>query len=206
MELREIEMGKDANKLQVKDLVTIGIFSAIYFVINLLVMVCGGITPLLWIFMPPILSVLCGVIYMLLAAKVQKTGAILIMGLITGLIYVATGQFTLVLLVTFGLACIVAEVIRKATGYNNFKGNLLGYAFFSLGMVGSPLPIWLFRDSFSEQMILQGMPAEYVATMNAVTPAWVLVVMAAATFLLAFVGGFIGKALLTKHFEKAGMV
>lgn len=50
------------NKLQVKDLVTIGIFSAIYFVINLIVMVSGGITPLLWIFMPPILSVLCGVI------------------------------------------------------------------------------------------------------------------------------------------------
>lgn len=56
-------MNRNSNKLQVKDLVTIGIFSAIYFVINLIVMVCGGITPLLWIFMPPILSVLCGVIY-----------------------------------------------------------------------------------------------------------------------------------------------
>lgn len=67
-------MNQNRNKLQVKDLVTIGIFSAIYFVINLIVMVSGGITPLLWIFMPPILSVLCGVIYMLLVAKVQKTG------------------------------------------------------------------------------------------------------------------------------------
>ncbi len=199
-------MNRNSNKLQVKDLVTIGIFSAIYFVINLIVMVCGGITPLLWIFMPPILSVLCGVIYMLLVAKVQKTGAVLIMGLITGLIYVATGQFTLVLLVTFGLACLVAELIRKATGYNSFRGNLIGYAFFSLGMVGSPLPIWLFRDSFSEQMVSQGMPADYVATMNAVTPVWVLAVMVIATFLLAFVGGLIGKALLKKHFEKAGMV
>lgn len=199
-------MKQKSNKLQVKDLVTIGIFSAIYFVINLIVMVSGGITPLLWIFMPPILSVLCGVVYMLLVAKVQKTGAVLIMGLITGLIYVATGQFTLVLLATFGLGCIIAELIRKLTGYNSFKGNLLGYAFFSLGMVGSPLPIWLFRDSFSEQMVTQGMPADYVATMNAVTPIWVLVVMVVATFLLAFVGGLIGKALLKKHFEKAGMV
>ncbi|MDO4324355.1 MAG: MptD family putative ECF transporter S component [Lachnospiraceae bacterium] len=49
-------MNKNTNKLQVKDLVTIGIFSAIYFVINLIVMVSGGITPLLWIFMPPILK------------------------------------------------------------------------------------------------------------------------------------------------------
>lgn len=199
-------MNQNSNKLQVKDLVTIGIFSAIYFVVNLIVMVSGGITPLLWIFMPPILSLLCGVIYMLLVAKVQKTGAVLIMGLITGIIYVATGQFTLVLLVTFGLACIMAEIIRKITGYNNFKGNLLGYAFFSLGMVGSPLPIWLFRESFSQQMVSQGMPVDYVETMNAVTPIWVLVVMVVATFLLAFVGGLIGKALLKKHFEKAGMV
>lgn len=197
---------KSSNKLQAKDLVTIGIFSAIYFVVNLIVMVSGGITPLLWIFMPPILSVLCGVIYMLLVAKVQKTGAVLIMGLITGVIYVATGQFTLVLLVTFGAACIVAEVIRKITGYKNFKGNLLGYAFFSLGMVGSPLPIWLFREDFSNQMVTQGMPADYVATMNVVTPNWLLVVMIIATFLLAFVGGLIGKAILKKHFEKAGMV
>lgn len=195
-----------SNKMQVKDLVTIGIFSAIYFIINLIVMICGGITPLLWVFMPPILSVLCGVIYMLLVAKVQKTGAVLIMGLITGLIYVATGQFTLVLLVTFGLACVVAELIRKITGYNNFAGNLWGYAFFSLGMVGSPLPIWLFRDSFSQQMVSQGFPSDYVETMNAVTPIWVLIVMIVATFLLAFVGGMIGKALMKKHFEKAGMV
>lgn len=196
----------NTNKLQIKDLVTIGIFSAIYFIINFIVMICGGITPLIWIFMPPILSVLCGVIYMLLMEKVQKTGAILIMGLITGLIYFATGQFTLILLATFGTGCIIAELIRKATGYKNSKGNLLGYAFFSLGMVGSPLPIWLFRDSFSEQMISQGMPVDYVTTMNAITPLWVLITMVAATFLFAFVGGLIGKSLLKKHFEKAGMV
>lgn len=192
--------------MNVKDLITIGIFSAIYFVINLVVMVCGGISPLIWICMPPILSILCGVVYMLLAAKVQKTGAVLIMGLITGVIYVATGQFTLVLLLTFGGACIIAEIIRKITGYNSFKGNLLGYAFFSLGMVGSPLPIWIFREDFSNQMVSQGMPADYVDTLNAVTPAWLLFAMIIATFLLAFVGGLIGKKLLKKHFEKAGVI
>ena len=86
------------------------------------------------------------------------------------------------------------------------RDSLLGYAFFSLGMVGSPLPIWLFREDFSNQMVTQGMPADYVATMNAVTPNWLLVVMIIATFLLAFVGGLIGKAILKKHFEKAGMI
>jgi len=87
----------ETNKLQIKDLVTIGIFSAIYFAVNLIVMVCGGISPIIWIFMPAIIALLCGVIFMLMTAKVEKFGAILIMSIITALIYFATGQFTVVL-------------------------------------------------------------------------------------------------------------
>ena len=51
---------------------TIGIYTAIYFMVNVIVMVCGGFAPLVWIFMPTILSLICGVIYMPLMAKVQK--------------------------------------------------------------------------------------------------------------------------------------
>ena len=37
------------KKLKGKDLITIGIFSAIYFVINFAFMLLGGIHPVLWI-------------------------------------------------------------------------------------------------------------------------------------------------------------
>ncbi|AJD32174.1 MULTISPECIES: MptD family putative ECF transporter S component [Clostridium] len=196
----------ETNKLQIKDLVTIGIFSAIYFAVNLIVMVCGGISPIIWIFMPAIIALLCGVIFMLMTAKVQKFGAILIMSIITALIYFATGQFTVVLLISFAIVSIIAEFIRRSFGYKSFTGNLIAYSIFSLGMTGSPLPIWLFGDSFLKSIMEQGMSASYVEGLKTLTSTGMLVSMYVATFIAALIGGFIGKSMLKKHFKKAGIV
>lgn len=72
---------------------------------------------------------------MLMVAKVQKPGAVFLMGLITALIYFVTGQFTLVILISMASTCILAEVVRVVTKYNSFKGNSIAYVIFSLGMV-----------------------------------------------------------------------
>lgn len=194
------------EKLQIKDLVTIGIFSAIYFAINLIVMISGGIAPIVWIFMPATIALLSGVIFMLMTAKVQKFGPILIMSIITSIIYLATGQFTVVLLITFGISSIIAEFIRRGFGYKSFTGNLLAYSVFSLGMTGSPLPIWLFGDTFLSSIMEQGMSAGYVEGLKTCTSTGMLVAMFVATFIAALIGGIIGKFMLKKHFKKAGIV
>lgn len=100
------------NYLRGKDLITIGIFSAIYFVLNFICMLISGLHPLVWILMPMNIAIVTGIPFLLLCAKVQKFGAVLIMGIITGLIYYVTGQFTVILLITFGCACLLAEVAR----------------------------------------------------------------------------------------------
>ena len=100
------------KKLKGKDLITIGIFSAIYFVINFAFMLLGGIHPVLWMLMPGFIAVFAGIPFMLMVAKVQKPGAVFLMGLITALIYFATGQFTLVILISMASTCILAEVVR----------------------------------------------------------------------------------------------
>ena len=92
-----------------KDVITVGIFSAIYFVINFVFMLLGGLHPLLWILMPGFIALFTGIPYLMMCAKVQKVGSVLLMGLITGLIYYVTGQFTVVILVSFVLACGLAE-------------------------------------------------------------------------------------------------
>ena len=152
-----------------KDVITVGIFSAIYFVINFAFMLLGGIHPVLWMLMPGFIAVFAGIPFMLMVAKVQKPGAVFLMGLITALIYFATGQFTLVILISMASTCILAEVVRVVTKYNSFKGNSIAYVIFSLGMVGSPLPIWLFKADFLAQITEQGMPADYVAAVEALS-------------------------------------
>ena len=103
-------------------------------------------------------------------------------------------------------ACILAEVARVLTGYNSFSGNAVAYVFFSLGMVGSPLPIWLFKADFLAQITAQGMPADYVAALEALSSNAMLVVLFVAPIIGGVIGAFIARGLFKKHFEKAGIV
>ena len=78
--------------LTVKDLVTTGIFSAIFFVFTLV----GGLpfapNPVLTFYMPMGAALLCGPVYLLMVAKVQKRWSVTILGIIMGIIWFATGM------------------------------------------------------------------------------------------------------------------
>lgn len=192
--------------LKGRDLISIGIYSAIYFVINFACMLVSGFHPLIWIMMPALIGLFGATPFMLMCSKVKKPGAVLIMGLIVGLIYFVTGQFTIYIMIAFVVGCALAELARFLTKYESFLGSTLAFAGFSLGMVGSPLPIWIMRDSFFAQITEQGMAQDYVDTLASVASNGMLVVMIVATIVCALVGAFISKALFKKHFTKAGVV
>lgn len=192
-------------KLTGKDLINIGIFSAIYFILSFVGMGLA-IIPIMWILMPGVIAVLGGIPFMLLCAKVQKPGVPLLMGIITGLLYFITGQFTVVILVTFVIGCLLAEFVRWKTHYGNFKWNTVAFILFSYGMAGSPLPIWLFKESFFIQITEQGMPEAYVSTMEALSSVPMLFVMILSPVIGGLIGAFIAKAMFRKHFRKAGML
>lgn len=199
-------MKQSARGLTGKDVITVGIFSAIYFVINFVFMLLSGLHPILWVLMPGLIALFTGIPFLMMCAKVQKTGAVLLMGIITGLIYFATGQFTVVILVTFVIGCVLAELARFVSRYRSFRGNGVAFVLFSLGMTGSPLPVWIMRDSFLAQISGQGMPADYVSTLEAVTAPAMIVVLFAAPVVGAVVGSLLAKGMFQKHFTKAGIV
>ncbi|MDR1541779.1 MAG: MptD family putative ECF transporter S component [Clostridiales bacterium] len=194
------------RKLKGKDLITIGIFSAIYFVINFVFMLMGGFHPIMWVLMPGLIALFTGIPFMLMAAKVQKPGAVFLMGLIVGLIYFITGQFTVMILITFVIACGAAELVRHIAKHGSSKGNTAAFVCFSLGMVGLPLPIWLMRDSFLAQIAEQGIPAVYISALEALISPVMFAVLFAAPIVGAMIGTFITRSLFKKHFEKAGIV
>ncbi len=131
----------ETKKLKGRDLITIGIFSALYFILNLAAMITGFV-PVLWLLLPGIAGVLTGIPFMLMESKVQKPGAILIMGFITAILYFVTGQFTVLLLITFAVACILSEVHRAITRYDNrFIHMAISFIIFCYGMLSSPLAI-----------------------------------------------------------------
>lgn len=82
----------------------------------------------------------------------------------------------------------------------------IAYVIFSLGMVGSPLPIWLFKADFLAQITERGMPADYVAAVEALSSNAILIVLFVAPIIGGIIGAFIARSLFKKHFVKAGIV
>ena len=80
-------------KLQTRDFISVGIFSLIYSVVAFVV---GGVvqmTPITFPFMPPVVALFTGTIFMLYVAKIPKRWAPAILGVIGGFLLFITGIY-----------------------------------------------------------------------------------------------------------------
>ena len=193
----------DNKKLKVKDLVSIGVFAVIYFALMFGIGMMGMI-PILFLIYPTVLGIIAGTVVMLFMSKVQKPWALFIFGMISPLVMFAAGH-TYVVAVLSLIVMIIAELIRKIGNYNSFKYNMLSYAVFSTWICSSMMQMLLAKEKYIE-MSVGMMGQEYAdALENLITyPHMALVALGA--FLGGIIGAYIGKALLKKHFEKAGIV
>ena len=66
------------NKLKMKDIATIGIFSALLFVVTMVAGALMGISMVLNMYSVAVVAVLSAPLYMLIMAKVHKKGAVLL--------------------------------------------------------------------------------------------------------------------------------
>ena len=197
---------KAEMKLNGKDLINIGIFTAILFVLNFVAMFTG-IIPALWIVLPGTAGIMTAIPFSLMNLKVRKPGAVLIMGAVVALLYFVTGQFTVLLLITFAIGCVLAELVRFLFHYQDtFLSLTLSFIAFCFGMVGSPLPIWLYGDSFFEQIAANGMTQDYVTALSNYTSVGHLMIMLISPIVGGTLGMLLAKMLFKKHFKKAGVV
>jgi len=196
----------DEKKLKTKDLVNIGIFSVIYMVLSILVMVTAIFSPILWLLWPAITGIICNFIYMLLVSKVPKPGTAFLLIAITGIIYFVTGECTWVIVASCVVSGILAEFVRKIMGYKNPKSEIISSGIICIGLIGSPLPMWLFQESYMKSIIEMGMDPEYVGKLQTLISIPTLIGVVVAAFVGGVVGAYIGKAIFKKRFEKAGII
>lgn len=193
----------DNKKLKVKDLVSIGVFGVIYFVL-LFGIGMMGIIPILFLIYPTVLGIIAGTVVMLFMTKVQKPWALFIFGMISPLVMFAGGH-TYVVVVLSLIVMIIAELIRKIGNYNSFKYNMLSYAVFSIWICSSMMQMLLVKEKYLE-MSIEMMGKDYVDAMENLITYPHMALVALGAFLGGIIGAYIGKALLKKHFEKAGIV
>lgn len=191
--------------LTVKDLVTCGIFTALFFVFTM----AGGMffapNPVLTFVMPCVIALLTGPIYLLLIAKVKKHGPIVILSIIMGFMMFITGMYWLWSIFYIFLG-IIAELIAGIRKFQNNKLNILSFIVFSMNPLGSYMMLWINRESYFSYMVGKGTEKSYVDIMGATAQDWMLPAMIVSITVCALISCFIGKKLLKKQFEKAGVI
>ncbi|MDO5707201.1 MAG: MptD family putative ECF transporter S component [Andreesenia angusta] len=190
------------ENMQIKDYITIGVILAIYFIgFNLILGMLVSISPKLLFIGQGIASLILAPLYMLLVAKVQKKWAILIFGatMVTITLVMTGGAWP----IAFGyLGIIIAEFISHSGDYKNFIKNNIGYVFFSYWSIGMALMYYFMGK---ELLSKAGMPSEYIDEFMVNITSQNLIIGIIIIAVLAFIGGFIGKAMLKKHFKRAGI-
>ena len=195
-------METQSNKLTGKDLINVGIYSAIYFVIVFLIAMLGMV-PILY----PMLVVFCpiigGIPFMLFLTKVRKPGMIFIMSILMGLLMLVSGMgiYPLIVSVFSGL---LSEVIYRKGNYSSAKMAVLTNGTFSLWVWACFLLLFLNRDSYMASRA-ESVGQEYVDALNKLTPGWLCPVLLIVCFICGIIGGLLGKKMMHKHFEKAGI-
>lgn len=82
-------MSTKSRHLTIPDLITIGVFTALYFVLVAVATLFSSVALMGFgmILLPAVAALICGCVYMLLVAKVGKFGAISVMGIVVGLFF-----------------------------------------------------------------------------------------------------------------------
>lgn len=190
--------------LTVKDLITIGVFTAIIYVCNLLGGTIFAITPTLTFYFPIGAAVFAGPVYLLLIAKVPKRGPIMIMGILGCVIGLMTGMHW-AMEVSGIIAAVLADFVAGLRNYRNKNVNILSYIVYAFGTTGTYFAYFVNPQAWISSMLDNGTTPEYINTMQAAANESVLVIMIVGTILVAGISGLVGSKLLKKQFVKAGI-
>ena len=189
------------NKLQGKDLINIGIFTAIYFIV-IFAAASIGFIPIFIPLISVIVPLVGGIPMMLFFSKIKKFGMLTICGVLLGIIMLLTGM-------AGGASLpadlrLISDFMMKACDYKNAKREVLIHGVFSMWVIGAFIPIVVTRDAYY-QSLLPGYGQEYADTLMLICRLDLPVLLIAA-FVSGLVGGLIGRKIFKKHFERAGIV
>ena len=193
------------NRLKPKDFITVGIFTAILFVVEFACGMLGYIHPFIvasYVVMIPLVG---AVPMMLFYTKVEKFGMITIMSVLLAIIMFVTGMGFLgaPLIILSG---VIADLIAKSGKYKSFMKTVISNGIFSLWICANYFPVIVSADSYRKDLLDGGYSAEYCNNLFMAINYKTIGVLLILCFVFGCIGAVIGKAIVRKHFEKAGIV
>ncbi|WP_324825840.1 MptD family putative ECF transporter S component [Sinanaerobacter sp. ZZT-01] len=193
---------ENTGRLKVKDLINVGIYTAIYLVIFFVVGMLNAIPvfyPLLYVIWP----IVCGIPFMLFLTKTQKFGMLSIMSVILGVFWFLTG-YTWIPILSYLVCGLIADFVLKSGDFKSFKKSVIGYWIFSCGMIGLQAPMWFMADRYMAD-VRAYMGDQYAQQLAYYMPQWMGFASIAIIFVGSLLGALLGRKMLKKHFERAGI-
>ena len=183
-----------ANKLKIKDVITVVLLA----LINVVIFFASSVlyaTPVTIILMPVFFSLLEGVVYFIIGTKVKKPGAILIYSVVRAIM----GGY-LPYIALFILSGVIAELLLWKIGYGNTKALTVSYVvnqvFAAFG--STIIPYAIEAKSMADQMVTDGRQDAILAA-SELLQSWVAVALAAGVIVAALIGASLGKRIAKKH-------
>ena len=197
---------KGKNKISVKDLITIAIFSVILSLLFRFAAIISAVLPVLNSFSSAIGLLLCGTVWVCLLAKVPKKFCIGTLCIVISMLAFITGAiWTMVLGILAG--GLIAEIINNFGKQNSTIVSMAAYAafgiFFHFGSFGI---LFFFSNYWSKYASKIGVNEKYIDSVSEAITLPVFCLSCAAVVIGAILGVLLGRYILKKHFIKAGLV
>jgi len=190
------------TKLKAKDLIYAGAFAALYIVLMLVLITVTAVVPITFILRPLIVGMIGATVYMLYVSKVRKFGAILILGVLFAIVSASNSMIAFASSIIFA---VLAELLCRSGKYESRRRMAMSYWVFNLNMI-APYLILVYAKPEYIAMVETYSGVEYAQAMDALTPSWIIFVLAALAVGGAIIGTMLSDQIMKKHFEKAGLV
>ena len=201
----EGSMERKRRPLSSKDLIAIGVFSLLFIIVSMLVVSIASISLIVYLGACALAAIPAGVVWAYLHVRIPRFGTSLIMGAVFALLIFVMGSGWPVAL---GLVAgaLLSEAARAIAGYGRFAGIAVGYALFETAWAaGLFAPMFACGLLQKPHGVEQHRPVVSNALLSTVTPE-VFALIAAITFAGGIAGALLGRAVLKRHFEKAGIL
>lgn len=189
------------KKLKVQDLILIGVYAAMYFLIVSVATMLARFTIPIYnsLLIPSVSALISGTLYLIVINKVPKFGAITLVGAIMAIFFFAFGYFPLAFLPSI-LFPLLADLIQYKSKFPRQLKSYLSYTIFSFGLTGPILPLWFMKDAYVSSLLERGKDMTYVQSVFEPVTSVSFIVSMLLVVVTSLIGLKIGYSIYNKHF------
>ena len=195
-----------STKLSGRDFINLGIFTVIFIVLFMACIMMMSMTIYTLPFGVALGSFISASVYMLLRAKVPKTGAIILFGVLFGLVMFVMGSGWPILAAVIA-GSIIAEFIARSGHYRSYAGEVIGYCILMLATaIGSYIPFLVMKDYYLKIAEGNSINGKFMARLIEFISGSYLAIALATTVVAAILGTVLARSIFKKHLVKAGLL